>query len=186
VTIPGRGDLSPPRRRRRPRRRLFATLIALVCAAAGYGGYHFASEGHAAAPQTLLPCPSVSPTASALPGIRPLVVRNGTLTSGLATRVAAQLRHRDIPVASVGNTLFRSHGVATVRFSADRLAGARLLATQVAGASMVQVMGTGVLELDIGPKFRALVPAAKAAAAAHRLLPTPSASASPCSSASTP
>ena len=101
-----------------------------------------------------------------------MVVRNATLKTGLATDVSRALRKRDFRVAKVGNTLFRGKGVATVRYSADRAQAAQLLAAQFDGATVVEVGGSQVLEVDVGPRYTALVPLAQAQAAV-RATPTP-------------
>ncbi len=102
-----------------------------------------------------------------------MVVRNATLKTGLAAEVARDLRKRGFRIGKVGNTLFRGKGVATVKYSADRLQAARVLAAQFSGATVEQVAGPPALEVDIGPKFDALVPLAQAQAAERGIIGTP-------------
>lgn len=111
-----------------------------------------------------------------------LVVKNATLVTGLAADVAKQLRRRDFHVGSVGNTLFRGKGVATVQYSSDRAESAQLVAAQFSGATLLPVSGSDVLEVDIGPRFTALVPVAQAQTAEHAILSSPSASPTPSTS----
>jgi hypothetical protein len=182
VTIPGRGDLSPRRKRRNWRRRLSVLAVVVVVAGGGYAGYHFTRGGSTTPVATLRPCPSTTPTPPAALTER-IEVRNATLKTGLAAEVAHALKRRDFRIGKIGNTLFRGSGVATIRYSTDRDQAARLLATQFDGATLETMAGSGVLELDIGPKYRSLVPVAQAQAAERAILasptPRPSASASP-------
>jgi hypothetical protein len=182
VTIPGRGDLSPRRKRRNWRRRFGVTFVVLAVAAGGYVGYRQLSNGSAAPHVALGPCPTTTSTPVVAPADR-VTVRNATLETGLAREVAHELRQRHFRVGKPGNTPFRGKGVATVRYSPDRLATARLVAAQFAGATLVQVTGSRVLEVDIGPKFRALVPVAQALAAERAggasTSPSPTATARP-------
>lgn len=182
MTIPGRGDLSPRRKHRNWRRRLSVGFVVLVLGAGGYVGYRLVSGGSEASLTALPPCPATTPTQAPAQQAR-LTVRNATLTEGLATEVARQLRQRNFHVGKVGNTLFRGKGVATVQYSTDRLQAARLVAAQFDGATLLQVDGARVLEVDIGPKYRKLVPVAQAEVAARAILatstPTPSTTSSP-------
>lgn len=182
MTIPGRGDLSPRRKHRDWRQRFAVAAVAVVVAAVGFGGYELFSGGSAGSPTVLPRCPASTPPPPIAQQAK-LTVRNATLKTGLAADVAHQLRQRQFRIGKVGNTLFRGKGVATVQYSADRLVSARLVAAQFAGATLAEVEGTGILELDIGPKFRELVPVAEADAASRVVLgtssPSPSATASP-------
>jgi hypothetical protein len=182
VTILGRGDLSPRRKHRDWRQRSAVTAVVLVVAAIGFGAYELFGGGSSSAPRVLPPCPSTSPRPQTVTAVK-LVVRNATLTTGLAADVAHDLRLRHFRIAKVGNTPFRGKGVATVQYSADRLEAARLVAAQFDGATMEQVDGSELLEVDIGPKFDKLVPVAEAAAAERDILgttaPTPSVSPTP-------
>lgn len=174
MTIPGRGDLSPRRKHRNWRRRFAVAGVVLVVAGIAYGGYRVFGGGSSSSPLVLPPCPSPTATAPVATQAR-LTVRNATLKAGLAADVARQLRQRNFHVAKVGNTVFRGKGVATVHYSADRTESARLVAAQFVGATMTEVTGSNVLELDIGPKFRALVPVGQAQAADRAILATPTA-----------
>jgi hypothetical protein len=178
VTIPGRGDLSPRRKHRDWRRRFAVAIVLALAAGGGYAGYrHF--SGHSTRTVALLaPCPSVTPTPPAAQQAR-ITIRNATLKTGLAAEVAHELRQRHFRIGKVGNTLFRGKGVATVQYSPDRMQSAQLVAAQFTGATMTEVAGSGVLELDIGPKYRSLAPVAQADAADRAILATASATPSP-------
>jgi len=145
----------------------------VLAAGGGYLGYRHFSGHSRSAVALLAPCPSATPTPPAAQQAR-LTVRNATLKTGLAAQVAHQLRQRHFRVWKVGNTLYRGKGVATVKYSADRLETARLVAAQFGGATMTEVAGSHVLELDIGPKYRNLTPLAQARAADRAILATPS------------
>jgi hypothetical protein len=117
------------------------------------------------------------------------VVRNATLRTGLAARVAHALRQRHLTVTSVGNAAQMGKGVATVRYTSDRSSAARVVAAQIAGATLAPMSGSGRVELDIGPHYRglrpakaahtALVVAAKAAVPSAVPAPTASCAGSP-------
>jgi hypothetical protein len=182
VTIPGRGDLSPRRKHHNWRQRLAVVAVVLAVAGIGFGGYALLGGSSSSSPKVLPRCPATTPQPPEAQQAR-LTVRNATLKTGLAAEVAHALRQRDFRVGKVGNTLFRGKGVATVRYSADRLDAARLVAAQFDGATLMPVAGAKVLEVDVGPKFRDLVPVADAEAAARAILasssPTTSATPSP-------
>jgi len=97
-----------------------------------------------------------------------VTVDNATLRTGLAARVAAELKHRGFPIGAIGNTPTTGKGIATVRYSPNRKVEAQLLAAQIANSTTVAVGGRGVVELDIDPKFRVLA-SRGAARAAERL-----------------
>jgi hypothetical protein len=147
--------------------------VVVLAGTGGYVGYrHF--SGHSTRSVALLaPCPAATPSPPAALQAR-LAVRNATLKTGLAAQVAHQLRQRHFRVGTVGNTLFRGKGVATVQYSADRADSARLVAAQFSGATMTEVGGSRILEVDIGPKYRSLLPAAEAQAAERAILATAS------------
>lgn len=155
-------------------------VAVLVVAGGGYVGYRQLFNGSGGTPKALPLCPAPTPTTPITEQAK-LVVKNATLTSGLATDVAKALRHRDFKVASVGNTLFRGKGVATIDYSADMSQAAQLVAAQFDGATLDEVTGSDVLELDIGPRFHSLVPVAQAQRAEQDIIGSPTAtpSASP-------
>ncbi|HWA66788.1 MAG TPA: LytR C-terminal domain-containing protein [Mycobacteriales bacterium] len=173
MTILGRGDLSPRRKRRNWRRRSAVLVAIVVVAGGGYFGYRQVFGDSTSAPKALPPCPAPTQSTPVTEQAK-LVVKNATLTTGLAGDVAKQLRRRDFKIASVGNTLFRGKGVATIDYSADLSEWAQLLAAQFDGATLDEVTGNNVLEVDIGPRFRDLVPLAQADQAEQAILGTPS------------
>jgi hypothetical protein len=182
MTIPGRGDLSPRRhygygrRRRRWPRVLLVLVILAGLGAGGYYGWHrWRDDGNATV--ALSPCATATPTptASAPPPITAKVL-NGSLKPGLAARVAKQLHQRfGVVVARVGNAARFTRGASVVRYPV-RLAGpARALAGWVTPAARLRADAKArKVELDLGTRFRAVLPAPVAK------VPTPAASRSPC------
>lgn len=165
--------------------RWLAGVVALaILAAGGYVGYrhwHHASPHRAASPP---PCPDRQSTVQLPPRSSVHVaVRNATLHTGLATRVAHELRRRQLHVTSVGNTAFRGKGIATVRYSADRRSQAEVVAAQIPGTTLMQQSGHGRLELDLGPRFHGL---ASSFAASEALTREVAATASPAPTPSCP
>jgi hypothetical protein len=187
VTIPGRGDLSPPHRHVPIGRYLTILVVLALVAGAGYAGYrglHRGTSDRPGAKLALCPKASVTPTKAA-PGPK-VDVLNASLVTGLATEVAHELRHRGLRVGSVGNAAAVGKGVATVRYSADRTLWGLHLAAEIPGAKSLPVAGHGVLELDLNPKFTALASKRAAAAAfrravasAHLATPSPTPTPSP-------
>jgi hypothetical protein len=162
---------------------LTSALVLALLAGGGYAaflGLRGTSSGATAQPP-LCPLPSTSPAPSHGPKPK-VVVDNATLQPGLATQVAAQLKHRGFIITDVGNTPTMGKGVATVRYSADRRLLADRLAAQIQGTTLVAGGGHGVVELDIGPKFRALASRADAKAAYLSSAPSPTAAPSPAAS----
>jgi acetolactate synthase regulatory subunit len=179
----GGRDLAPRRRHSRPRWPVLL-LILVVVAGLGYAGDryvwpHLRSSTPTAAP---VRCPKAHVVPLPAAKTVTLRVRNATLREGLASRVAAALHHRGFHVHGVGNTPAKVTGTAMVRYSADRAQQAKTLAAQISRPALVKVSGKRVLDLDLGPKWRALATptAAHAAvraeqAAARRPAPTCSA-----------
>ncbi len=181
MTIPGRGDLAPPRHHVAIGRWLVTLVVILLLAAGGYFAFLGLSGGSPKSSGSSLPlCPTGSTAAHAPnPGPLRLTVKNATMRNGLAASVSAKLKKRGFHVLSIGNTVLMKHGVASVRYSADRRLVAAKVAAQIAGSTLVPAGGHGVVELDLGPGFRALASPAVAAAAYLRLLPHASPSPTP-------
>ncbi|MBV9487477.1 MAG: LytR C-terminal domain-containing protein [Frankiaceae bacterium] len=187
MTILGRGDLSPPRRNRSTGRSVTVGLVVILLGGGGFAAYKGLKSNTDSGPAAALPVckKQAQPSPAGPPKVRStkFVVDNATLTAGLANQVADQLQSRGLPVDSVGNTATRGKGIATVRYSADRRAVAQWVAAQIKGARLVATAGTNQVELDIGPKYRALQSksAAKAAFARSQQAasPTPTATPSP-------
>jgi LytR cell envelope-related transcriptional attenuator len=163
--------------------RWLVTLLVLVLLVGGGYAAFLGLSGRSAstsAASKLPLCPV--PTTRALPrspGPLRLTVNNATVRNGLAAAVAADLTRRGFHVLSVGNTVLMTRGVATVRYSKDRRLVADRVAAQIKGSIMVPAGGRGVVELDLGPQFRALATAAQAQRAYLRSLPRASATATP-------
>jgi hypothetical protein len=169
--------LVPRRRRGRPRWPLVA-LALVVLAALGYVGDRYVwPHLRSSSPTASQPlCPTSSPPPP-IPAARTvsLRVRNSTVREGLAAEVAAALHHRGFRVHGVGNTSVKVTGTATVRYSADRAQQAKSVAAQVDRPVLVKVSGKGVLDLDLGTKWRGLASptAVRAAERADRASATP-------------
>jgi hypothetical protein len=184
VTIPGRGDLAPPRHQLPIARVLIGLLVFVLLAGGGYAAFLGLSGGGSSKPPvTQLPlCPLVpKPSPTQRPGPLRLIVNNATERSGLAAEVSASLQARGFHVLKVGNAPRMKKGVATVRYSADRLLVADKVAAQITGSTLVAEAGHGKVELDLGPKFQSLA-STKHAKAAYQLLLTPAAAPTPATS----
>jgi hypothetical protein len=177
VSILGRGDLVPRRRRGRPRWPLLA-LAFVALAAVGYVGDRYVwPHVRSSSPTASQPlCPTSSPPPP-LPAARTvsLRVRNSTIREGLAGEVATALRHRGFHVRGVGNAPVKVTGTAKVRYSADQAQQAKSVAAQVDRPVLLKVGGKGVLDLDLGVKWRALASptAVRAAERADRASASP-------------
>jgi len=160
---------------------LVGLLVVVLLAAGGYFAFLGLSGGSSKSNGSTLPLCPVGSTAVHAPNPGPLrlTVKNATLRNGLAALVRTQLRKRGFHVISIGNTVLMKHGVAAVRYSADRRLVADKVAAQFAGATLLPAGGHGVVELDLGPGYRALVSPAVAAAAYLRLSPHASPSPTP-------
>jgi LytR cell envelope-related transcriptional attenuator len=186
VSIPGRGDLSPPRRQTPVGRWLVAILVFVLLAGGGYAAFLGLTGGSSKSPVSQLPlCPLPAKVAPAQTlGPLRVVVNNATQRDGLAAEVGADLGTRGFHVTKIGNAAPMSTGVATVHYSADRRLVAAKVAAQITGSTMVAASGRGVVILDIGPKFHALATPKHARAAYLRLAapppaPTPTGSCRP-------
>ena len=193
VTIPGRGDLSPPRHRRSLGHPTVALVVVALLVAGGYAGYRglrgTTSAGSPEPPTTCKPAAELSLFAPARQVH--VTVLNASLQTGLAAAVRAELRRRGFHVAAIGNAPRLGRYVATIRYSPDELRASRAVAAEVPGEATIQpVPGHHVLVLDLGTHFTKLqsVSAARATerrrdatatAAAHSPSPSPSASCSP-------
>jgi hypothetical protein len=184
VTIPGRGDLAPPRRssygyrRRRTWPRIIGGLVLVAALAVGgwFGWQHWHDSGGngsaATATDSPAPCPSPSfaTTLSAHP--TPVLVLNGTKRDGLAHDLAKVLGHGAdrLPIHHVGNAPRSLHGDSVVRFApADRfeawLAAGRMQPT----ARLVEVNGLRNLEVEIGSAYKRIASPAEFTSAVHAI-----------------
>jgi hypothetical protein len=148
-------------------------LVVVLLGAGGYFAFLGLSGGSSPKKPVALPSkPCVSPVVVA-PPVAPskvhVVVRNATNHAGLASQVSTELKQRGFHVPQIGNTVALGTGVATVRYSRGRLAAAQAVADQIKGATLVKTTLAGV-ELDIGPKFQALLSPVAANAARVALL----------------
>jgi hypothetical protein len=180
VSIPGRGDLSPPHRHVPIGRWIIGVVVLLLLVGGGYAAFLGLSGGSAKPTAKLALCPPAtkSPPALHKQPLR-LAVLNGTQRVGLAAEVAADLKTRGYHVTAIGNTIAAVKGVATVRYSADRRYVADHVAAQVKGSKLVLAGGHGVVDLDLGSKFQALSSPSEAKQAYLTLVPTATPSASP-------
>lgn len=181
MTIPGLGDLSPPRRQVPIGRWVVMVLVLALLVGGGYAAFLGLSGGSPTPSASKLPlCPpptKLAPIGKAGP-LR-LIVKNSTQRVGLAAEVAADLENRSFHVVKIGNTIVAGKGVATVRYSADRRLVADHVAAQIKGSTLVVAGGHGVVELDIGPKFHALLTPRKAKIAYRQLVARPAPSSTP-------
>jgi hypothetical protein len=182
VTIPGLGDLSPPRRQLPIGRWVVTVVVLLLLAGGGYAAFLGLSGGSSKPTASQLPLCPLPTTLPTLPPVSHqalrLTVKNGTERNGLAASVSSALEERGFNVTSIGNTASTITGVATVRYSKDRLAVAERVAAEIKGSTLVVAGGHGVVELDIGPKYHRLSTRPQARAALIQLV-APSAAASP-------
>jgi hypothetical protein len=160
-------------------------LVLALLGGGGYAAYRGLSGGSSSNVAATLPLctksakPSHGPQSASIPQSK-ITVYNASLITGLATEVAGELMHRGFPIGQIGNAAKVGKGIATVRYSADRKLEATKLGAQIKGAALLPVSGTHLVELDINPKFTALLakPAAAnafrvAAASQHLISPTP-------------
>jgi LytR cell envelope-related transcriptional attenuator len=180
VTIPGRGDLVPRRHQTRVWRWFVTALVLVLLGAGGYFAYLGLTGGSTTNDSAAKPSPCRTPTVTALVAASKvhLVVRNATERTGLAAGVAAQLRQRGFHITEVGNTQAIGTGVAKVRYGHGRRLEAQAVAVQIRGAKLVKAKVPEV-ELDIGPKFRALLTPAGVRAAQAHLMATEAAALAP-------
>jgi hypothetical protein len=147
-------------------------VVLALLAGGGYAAYRGLSGGSGSDVAAKLPlCAKSTKTQPSRVPRAPeskVTIFNASLITGLAAQVAGELKHRNFPVGQIGNAAKVGKGVATIRYSADRKVEAARLAAAVPGATMVQVSGSHVVELDINPKFTALA-SKSAAAKAFRL-----------------
>jgi hypothetical protein len=161
-------------------------LVLALLGGGGYAAYQGLSGGPASNAATRLPLctKSAKPARGAQPPSIPqskITVYNASLITGLATEVATELRQRGFRIGQIGNAAKVGKGTATVRYSSDRTLEATKLGTEIAGAKLVPISGTHVVELDLNPNFTALVAKQAAAnafrvaaASRHLVSPTPS------------
>jgi len=183
-TPPGTGARKPVRRGRR-RRRLPVLLAVLTVVALGAAAAWWWTgrddPAVRATPRVHRTCPTPAPLPAAL-AVRLVHVNvyNATDRRGLATEVAAALRHRGFHVGKVDNDpLHRTvSAVAEVRSGPHGAGAARTVTAQVGAAPAVAAVadartGAGV-DLVLGPAFRGLrSPAAAAAALRVTASPAP-------------
>jgi hypothetical protein len=157
VTIPGRGDLSPPRHQTRAGRVLVVVVVLVLLAAGGYAAYRGLNGPSAGPSASRLPlCPRRTVVAVRQPGSRRLTVMNATQHDGLAADVSDELEARGFHIVSVGNTPAVVRGVAIVRYPAGHRLLAEDVASQITGATLVRASGHPIVEVDLGPRFQSL------------------------------
>lgn len=129
-------------------------------------------------------CPTTPTDTPAQPADVSVKVLNATSTSGLARRVATELKARGYVVVETGNAADDKRNFADpaqIQYGKDGLAAAKSLQVQIAGAVLVDdKRADSTVDLLIGTAYTALVPADQAAA---KLKVTPVASPSGCTPA---
>lgn len=185
MTIPGRGDLAPPRHHSSTGRWLVALVVLAVLGGGGYAAYvelHGSSSGDATAGQKLARCPKPSTAGMfAAPHDVRVTILNASLQTGLAATLGGRLHRRGFHITSIGNALHVVHGVAAIRYSADQLRASRTLAAQIPGTvPATEVAGHGVLDFEPGLGFQQLRSGAAATTLERQRVaaatPTPTAS----------
>jgi len=170
VTIPGRGDLSPPHRPHRAGRWLVTAAVLAILVGGGYAAVMWltgSSSAKSAAPPQ--PCPAAAQAHGVHPAQVDLVVLNGTARIGLASTAASTLEQRGFQITTVGNTPTLISGVAVVRFPHRLRRDAQLVAAQISGATE-HVAHVHSIALELGPDFTGLRSRAKAKAAYRHAL----------------
>jgi LytR cell envelope-related transcriptional attenuator len=151
-------------------------LVLALLVGGGYAAFVGLTGGSSTSGASKLPlCPPAPSAAQPTSPLR-LTVENATTRNGLAAAVASDLHRRGFHVTSVGNTTLMTKGVAIVRYSPNRRLVADRVAAQIPGARTLLAGGHGVVELDLGPGFRALASPAQAQHAYLALAPKPTAS----------
>jgi hypothetical protein len=173
VTIPGRGDLSPPRRHGRRRRPWRTLLILLVVAALVAGGWYvwtnYVDDDDS---DTLragaTPCvtPSHGPAPANLSSVK-LIVLNGTNRVGLAHEVARQLEKRGAHIRRVGNTGVRPPKT-TISYPPRAATAMLAVREQLAVTPRLESATPEKLVLVIGKDFTGLATRAAAGRARQR------------------
>jgi hypothetical protein len=156
---------SSSRRARRRRALITLTIVVLMLFFAfwyAYSYYRASSERTAAPPAA---CPS--PTAASAPQPRSITVNvyNATNRTGLAARIATEVRTRGFKVATVANDPLQKTitGPAEVRYGKAAKPSSTVVLGLVKGARAVQDgRADASVDLVLGEKFTALAPRAKA------------------------
>lgn len=181
----------------RPRRRhpVTTTVIVLLMMAVLFGatfgivrllrgsGSDQASPGGSSSPAPCVTTTVVPGVALPKPGQVTSNVYNATNRAGLAKRTAADLGSRGFKIGRVANDpLGRAiTGVAEIRYGANGLASAQLMAYYVAGAVLVKDARTdATIDVVLGQKFKAVTPQVKVDAALKK--PTAVATGAGCTS----
>jgi LytR cell envelope-related transcriptional attenuator len=189
VTIPGRGDLSPPHRASGLGRVLVVVVVVALLAAGGYAAYRGLTGSSSGPSASALPlCPRRTVVAVRPPHSRRVTVMNATQRDGLAATVADELEKRGFDVTSIGNTPAVVRGVAIVRYPAGHRMLADDVASQITGATLVRAAKQSTVEIDLGPRFTSLAKPRQAKLAFDRMQagPTPSPTPGTCRPRGTP
>jgi hypothetical protein len=156
---------SDDRRARRRRALITLAVVALLLFFAFWYAYSYyrASDARVATPRT----PACTPTATLSPAQVKVNVYNATSRSGLAARTAVEVRKRGFRVATVANDPLDREvtGTAEVRYGRAGTPSSVLVIKLVKGARAVPDQRTdSSVDLVLGDRFRALVPAPRKAA----------------------
>ncbi|MEO7745478.1 MAG: LytR C-terminal domain-containing protein [Actinomycetota bacterium] len=159
-------------------------VLGVIAAGLVAAGLYLGVLGTAAAPVTITePTPCTTATVRPLDPRRVKVnVYNATGRAGLAAATADRLRARRFAVGDVANDPKRSKvtGSALIRYGRKGSAGAKLVATQVAGATLKADKRTdAVVDLVLGPTFSTLTPVPTAPTQAPRCTPPTKATTTP-------
>lgn len=159
-------------------------VLGVIAAGLVAAGLYFGVIGTPSTPVVInAPTPCSTTTKRPLDPRRVKVnVYNATGRAGLAAATADRLRARRFAVGDVANDPKRSKvaGSAVIRYGRKGSAGAKLVATQVAGATLKADTRTdAVVDLVLGTTFSTLTPVPTAPARAPGCTPTPTRTGAP-------
>lgn len=154
----------------RVRRQRRSTVVVIVLLLALAGAFYYASTYFSATAPKPVPCTTVAPAVSLKPADVSLNVYNATTRNGLAGAAAKVARDRGFKVKTVANDPKKASikQTAQVRFGPQGAASAKLVASHVTGAALVNDKRTNdTVDLVLGNGWKAFgkVPAPVAATA---------------------
>jgi hypothetical protein len=158
------------------RRQRRSTLTIIVVLLALGGAFYYASSYFRDTTPKPGPCTTEVPTAQIRPRSVSVNVYNATTRRGLALSVSKAVAKRGFTIKAVENDPLHKpiKQVAQIRFGPVSEEGARLLATHVPGAVLVNDKRTAdTVDLAIGNAFKALGPVPTPTTTAPTLPPCP-------------